>query len=176
MSSIHSTKRPFTRTSIPHVSQSLSHPFTVLSSIHHVIYSQSWSIASIYVIQSSCHPFVMSASNHVFYSRCHQFTTPSSPPIIHSPCHQFTLTMSSIHYVIHSRYDHGPCHPFTMSSIHRLSQSPRHSGPISLYQPQVTRPEQLNQTEFLVLLSCCSIFPTAGAAKTFFELKTSKLL
>ena len=51
-----------------------------------------------------------------------------------------------------SNQDHGPCHPFTMSSIYRLSQSPFHSGPISSYHPQVTRPEELNQKVFLVLL------------------------
>ena len=126
--------------------------------------------------------------------------------VISSPCHPVTL--SSIHPAINSHLtccpfsmsssqDHGPCHPFTMSSIHRLSQSPCHSGPISSYHPQVTRPEEFNQKEFLVLLettlargastlgkillslfclcylplllalSAHNIFPTAGAAKTY---------
>ena len=74
---------------------------------------------------------------------------------INSPSHPVTL--SFIHPAINSHtmsssQDHGPCHPFTVSSIHRLSQSPCHSDPISSYHPQVTRPKELNQKEFLVLL------------------------
>ena len=111
------------------------------------------------------HPF-MSSSQYVFHSQCHQFTIPSSCLIIHSPCHQFTLTMSS-------SQDHGPCHPFTMSSIHRLSQSPCHSGPILSYYPQGTRPGELNQKEFLLLLE--TIFPLARGASTLGQILLSNL-
>ena len=51
-----------------------------------------------------------------------------------------------------SSQDHGPCHPFTVSSICRLSQSPCHSVLISSYHPQVMRPGELHQKEFLFLL------------------------
>ena len=71
-----------------------------------------------------CHP--------VINSPCHPVTWSSIHPAInsHLPCHPFTMSSSQ---------DHGPCHPFTTSSIHRLSQSQCHSGPISSYHPQDLR-------------------------------------
>ena len=39
-----------------------------------------------------------------------------------------------------------------MSSIHHLGQSPCHPGPLSSCHPQVTRPEELSQKVFLILL------------------------
>ena len=88
-----------------------------MSSVHHVIYWPSWSMPYIYVIQSRCHPFALSASHHGFHSPCHQFTMPSSHLIIHSPCYQFTLTMSSIYHVIQSG-------SWSMPSINHVIQSP----------------------------------------------------
>ena len=61
----------------------------------------------------------------------------------HLPCHPVRIMVHAIHF---------PCHPFSMPSIHRFSQSPYHSDSISSYHPQVTRPEELNQKVFLVLL------------------------
>ena len=55
--------------------------------------------------------------------------------------------MSSIHHVRHF-----PCQPFTMSSIHHVTHAPCQPGHISPCHPQVTRPEELNQKVFLVLL------------------------
>ena len=87
----------------------------------------------------------MAFIHNVINSPYHKVTLSSIHPAInsHLPCHTFTMSSSQ---------DHGPCHSFTMSSIHRLSQSPSHSGPISSYHPQVMRPEELNQKEVLVLL------------------------
>ena len=61
-----------------------------------------------------------------------------------------------------SSHNHGPGHPFTMSSFHHLGQSchpftisgqsPCHPGPLSSCHPQVTRPEELSQKVFLILL------------------------
>ena len=86
--SMHTTYRPFTRTSIPHVSQSPSHPFTVLSTYH--------------VICSPCHLFtIMVHAIHL----CHPvINSPCHPVTLSSPCHQFTLlvisgnALSSIHH------------------------------------------------------------------------------
>ena len=138
---IHSPCQPVTKSSIHRVIYLL---FTMPSNHHH----------------GPCHPF-MSSSHHVIHLPCKPVTISFIHNVINSPCH--TVTLSSIHPAINSRLpchpftmsssqDHGPCHPFTMSSIHRLSQSPWHSGPISSYHPQVTRPEELNQKEVLVLL------------------------
>ena len=125
--SMHTTYCPFTRTSIPHVSQSPSHPFTI-SSTYHVICSPCHLLTIIVHVIHVCHP--------VINSPCHPVTLSSIHPAINShykwkvviPCCPFTMSSSQ---------DHGPCHPFTILSIHRLSQSPWHSGHIS---SQVTRP------------------------------------
>ena len=163
--------------SINHVIHAPCHQYT-MPSINHNIHTPCHQLTITCIqhnVHSSEHQFLMSASHQVIHSQCcilpccipcHLFTVLVHAvhlchPVINSPCHPVTL--SSIHPAINSHLpcrpftfssslDHGPCHPFTMSSIQRLSQSPCHSGSISSYHFQVTRPEDLNQKEFPVLL------------------------
>ena len=157
----HSPYPSFTMSSIHPVINSPCHPFTI-TSIHQNIHSSCQPVtkSSIHrVFYLSCHLFTILSIHHhgpchPFMSSSHQFTMPSSHLIIHSPCHQFTLTMSSIHHAIQLG---SWSLPFIYHVIHSLftSQSPSHSDPISSYHPgwgQVTRPEELNHKEFLVLL------------------------
>ena len=116
-----------------------------MPSIHHHGPCYPFMSSSHHVIHLPCQPVTMSFIHNAINSPCHPVPLSSIHPAInsHLPCHPFIMSSSQ---------DHGPCHPFTMPSIHRLSQSPCHSGPISSYHPQVTRPEELNQKEVLVLL------------------------
>ena len=104
-----------TRTSIPHISQSQSHPFTVLST-YHVICSSCYLFTTIVLAINFYHQVIMSLICHVRQSSYLSSTMSSDHNAIQSPyypfpCHQFTLTMSS-------SQDHDPSHPFTLSSIH----------------------------------------------------------
>ena len=82
-----------------------------LSSVHHVIYSPSWSMPLIYVIQSSIH--------HALQSPYHPFTLPSihTYHVVHSPCHPDRIMVHAIHL---------PCHPFTVSASHHVIQALSH--------------------------------------------------
>ena len=66
----------------PHVVYSPCHSF-IVSLVHHVINSPSWSMPSI---------------NHALHSYCHPSTIPSNHHVIHSPYHPYS--MSSIQHVI----------------------------------------------------------------------------
>ena len=133
-----------TKSSIHSVVYLPCHLFTMSNIDHHDSCHPFMSSSHVVILLPS-QPVTMAFIHHVINSLCHPATISSTHPDLnsHLPCHPFTMS---------SNQDHGPCHPFSMPSIHRFSQSPHHSDSISSCHPQVTRPEELNQKVFLVLL------------------------
>ena len=115
-----------------------------LSSVHHVIYSPSWFMPFLYVIQSSIH--------HAIQSPYHPFTLPSihTYHVVHSPCYLDRIMVHAIHL---------PCHPFTVSASHHVIQAlSHHTTPRWRDQRSLTRKSSWSCSPCILPEKLCSTF------------------